>query len=914
MFNPRTNTPIHYFTNDFRLKLSEDDHKIVGNLSYYELLQKLERNEVKIEDLNERILRRLQVVDLVTRQGTFNLKNISIPTDNFLYNFNEFSKFQVTIHSSVNIRSSAQDTAVSEILTEHGLCFTYNLAAVNDIYNVDAELTADFFHDYFLITFKSPNLKETVPRKVKASALVSVSASAFPYFYDEIYNGRYDGHLIYIHSPYELPTESSNQIFLQKDTFLKAQVEPQLNVVDVSLEDLDIKERNCYLEHEKKLKFFKVYTKTNCEHECMADNVLNRCSCVEFFMIRNFTTRICSANEKNCFDAARVDFEEHKSDCGCLQPCNYVKYDVETVQTSFESHTYTYHGIYCNIVFAFIKNHYNELVRKKQFNEVDFLSFVGGLLGLFAGFSALSFIEVIYWILSRLKLMILKHKNSIYPTIVHVTESNQQINTRGTKSLIKEYFAESSIHGFNYILNSKTIETVFWIFAFIFSISLCSTLISQTNQKLPDSRVISLDENLKSIDKIPFPAISYNPYRFVDKYFVDQLNSILNQAYFRLKLDANESLKEEFTLNITRYQSCYGGIWHQVRTLLIEPKGILHELRRDMSKVEFFRDQFALFNQKLSVNFSEGYMGNFYAYTFNMMDFEDIFRADEISNAIRYSRNISMKQQNDFQALPSTSYPIHMNIKDKMFEFTLKLNKQPELNDPTLMPCGITSFFIHNIETFPVYSFNAVFLDIVPGFIFNVDVAPEITTTDKSLSSLSPQTRDCYFDNEKYLKYFKIYSLRNCENECMSNYTFKACGCNHWRYPYNEKAGHNYCYKVKDVDCALSLYTTLMFSDYFSPQLNCSCLPTCNSITYNIKYHAEHDDENPNLTTINVRMRTEETILYRRYQQFTASDVVSYVGGLLGLFAGISMLSIVEIFYFFTIRLGVDFWRGLGGN
>ena len=46
-------------------------------------------------------------------------------------------------------------------------------------------------------------------------------------------------------------------------------------------------------------------------------------------MIRNSTTRICSANEKNCTENAKNDFEAQQQSCGCLQPCNYVKYEFE---------------------------------------------------------------------------------------------------------------------------------------------------------------------------------------------------------------------------------------------------------------------------------------------------------------------------------------------------------------------------------------------------------------------------------------------------------------------------------------------------------------------------------------------------------------------------------------------------------
>lgn len=50
-----------------------------------------------------------------------------------------------------------------------------------------------------------------------------------------------------------------------------------------------------------------------------------------------------------------------------------------------------------------------------------------------------------------------------------------------------------------------------------------------------------------------------------------------------------------------------------------------------------------------------------------------------------------------------------------------------------------------------------------------------------------------------------------------------------------------------------------------------------------------------------------------RYQPFKLVDFLSYVGGILGLFAGISVLSIVEVFYYFTIRILIDVWRYFKG-
>jgi Amiloride-sensitive sodium channel len=37
--------------------------------------------------------------------------------------------------------------------------------------------------------------------------------------------------------------------------------------------------------------------------------------------------------------------------------------------------------------------------------------------------------------------------------------------------------------------------------------------------------------------------------------------------------------------------------------------------------------------------------------------------------------------------------------------------------------------------------------------------------------------RQCYFEGEKSLKYFKIYSKSSCDQECFSNASLSTCGC-----------------------------------------------------------------------------------------------------------------------------------------
>lgn len=58
-----------------------------------------------------------------------------------------------------------------------------------------------------------------------------------------------------------------------------------------------------------------------------------------------------------------------------------------------------------------------------------------------------------------------------------------------------------------------------------------------------------------------------------------------------------------------------------------------------------------------------------------------------------------------------------------------------------------------------------------------------------------------------------------------------------------------------------------------------------------------------NFTHLSFRFGVEDFNPMHRKRRFTVIDFLSYFGGVFGLFAGISVLSFFEIFYFFTLRL-----------
>lgn len=54
------------------------------------------------------------------------------------------------------------------------------------------------------------------------------------------------------------------------------------------------------------------------------------------------------------------------------------------------------------------------------------------------------------------------------------------------------------------------------------------------------------------------------------------------------------------------------------------------------------------------------------------------------------------------------------------------------------------------------------------GSSFDILITPEIVKSDEDLKLIDISIRHCYFENERKLKFFKIYTQKNCEIECIS--------------------------------------------------------------------------------------------------------------------------------------------------
>lgn len=132
---------------------------------------------------------------------------------------------------------------------------------------------------------------------------------------------------------------------------------------------------------------------------------LKKYNCVEFHMPRlDKNTQVCGS-VANITALPPLTFSEDRNDptCGCLPGCHEIKYGVEilSVPIARESHLMERTKNTTILRVYYVKDKFYALKRHRTFVYPEFVSKVGGVLSLFIGFSAISIIELLYFIFCR---------------------------------------------------------------------------------------------------------------------------------------------------------------------------------------------------------------------------------------------------------------------------------------------------------------------------------------------------------------------------------------------------------------------------------------------------------------------------------------------------------------------------------
>ncbi|KAM7342301.1 pickpocket protein 28-like [Cochliomyia hominivorax] len=518
------------------------------------------------------------------------------------------------------------------------------------------------------------------------------------------------------------------------------------------------------------------------------------------------------------------------------------------------------------------------------------------------------------------------------------------------KGLLAEYSKSTSVHGIRYIfeMHRPFYEKLYWIVLMLISFYFAVSLMWDTYLKWLDSPVIlGFDETLVPVHKIPFPTITICPEIKMDTTTFDFTNvsrqiwsEIEETKKFENLVNLSEEELQRFAATL---QICESEVIDRFAPHL--PKDIQVNVARslvDMSLTPNTTLPFCKWNGRFyfchkifkSVITDEGV-----CYQFNGLNAKDIYRDP---NFISYNDNNNIDYNNYFdEDLPPfnnitgnwslddgyvgqgfNAYPQRSILSsarnglfaflmgfEHNFDYTCRSFKQGYkvfLNSPESVPLTTGNYILIPHE-------EEVLVSIIPQYVISTD----------NLHDFGPEKRQCYFNDERYLRFFKSYSQSNCQTECLANYTISKCGCAKFWMP---KPLDTPICSLTDVDCyshaademnlIISNQTKQKLLDP-NVKIMCDCMPSCNSLDYNFEISRafydfektilanrdtyEHDDARG--SRFSVYYKETQFTAIKRTVMFGVTTLIANCGGIFGLFMGISSLSIIEFIYFFSVRL-----------
>ena len=267
------------------------------------------------------------------------LKEISYSVDDTML----FCKFRNSLRDCTSL--------FNEIITDRGVCYSFNMLNYKKLFNENIlSKDFDFYHHLHNSTWTLDNGYPTddlntypFPGVSQEHDALRVILKTTDIDLDYVCHGSKQGFKIYIHRPSDVPYMSGKHIFLPIKHDASVSLTATTTKISENLKSYKPQQRKCYLENERPLQFFKLYTKNSCYHECLSNYTLKICGCVKFSMARTNSTKICDSTQINCTVNAKRNMmllynteNSEKLDCGCLASCNNIHYETESFQTEFD--------------------------------------------------------------------------------------------------------------------------------------------------------------------------------------------------------------------------------------------------------------------------------------------------------------------------------------------------------------------------------------------------------------------------------------------------------------------------------------------------------------------------------------------------------------------------------------------------
>ncbi|XP_062557741.1 pickpocket protein 28-like [Armigeres subalbatus] len=485
------------------------------------------------------------------------------------------------------------------------------------------------------------------------------------------------------------------------------------------------------------------------------------------------------------------------------------------------------------------------------------------------------------------------------------------------RGLWNEYCRCCSIYAVRHLNANVHIAERTWWFSWIFAgILACVLAMVTLHGKWNQSPVvISYGRKLLPVWAIPFPAITVCPLSRVQVKFFNSTD-----VFVRLhgeNISDDEYLRLRALLHFCPYMT---GFYEYNDSLAVNYVDILDQIA--IPFVDMFSTcSFRKYSLDCSAIFSRSLTEIGICYTFNAVDAEDLLRTDNLQRDYLYSNayydgSINWTLQDGY-VNPFDLYAYPLRPVGGGLTTALVLVLRTIKKDIDYFCEGAVNGYkivIHSPDERP--SFQSIFYRLPHHSVLTINVQPELTYISRDLRKHPYTRRQCYFSGERYLRYYKIYNRNNCLDECISNITFRECGCVGIASPRSPDM--SVC-DGADLFCPrIFLNRFLERSDLDTIlRMPCGCLPACTTLSYNVEISnlpwnfeafgratgastEKYDYLDP--AVLVVAYKYKWFLPLKRQELFGVVDMLAKFGGLFGLVMGASLISLLELVYYCVIR------------
>lgn len=150
------------------------------------------------------------------------------------------------------------------------------------------------------------------------------------------------------------------------------------------------------------------------------------------------------------------------------------------------------------------------MIKLESFSDAEFLASIGGLLGLFAAVSVLSFIEIIFYVFKwALHLLLRRRKiRKVKPFVITKKAFDKKTSVFAKLSrFLLTFIEKTDVHGFHYIINANNniFDRIFWISIIMFCTVACYLQVSDVVRHFGLNPIeITIDDKIWTLNDVSF--------------------------------------------------------------------------------------------------------------------------------------------------------------------------------------------------------------------------------------------------------------------------------------------------------------------------------------------------------------------------------------------------------------------------